>query len=123
LDDIEAVKNGERQLAKAHLTLDLEKLDSLFHPDYFILQPDGIIETKAEVLDSYASGARQWDSAQVDEMSVRIHQDTAIVTGHWRATGKNEGTDFDYAARFLSVWIKEAGKWRNIAYQSVEIDL
>lgn len=120
--DIQTIKTAEHALAAAHLTLDLTVIDRLLHPDYRILQPDGRFETKAEVLASYQSGSRRWDTAQVDQLEVNLYDQTAIVTGRWQATGQNGDDPFDYAARFISVWLKENGRWQNITYQSAEID-
>ena len=121
-DDHDSVVEAEKRLARAHLSLDLDIISILLHSDYVIMQPDGTMETRADVLASYQSGDRHWDSAQVDELQVRIYGETAVTTGRWRASGQNAGRPFDYAARFLSVWVKEDGRWQNVTYQSVEID-
>jgi ketosteroid isomerase-like protein len=120
--DIEAVRSAEQELAAAHVRLDLDLINRLLHPDYVIVQPGGRVEHKAQVLESYRSGARHWDSAASDEMDVRIYADTAIVVGRWRAQGRNGDFHFDYAARFLSVWIRENGRWLNLTSQSTEIE-
>ena len=120
-DDFEAVAQAERQLAAAHIRLDMKTLEQLLHPDYVIVQPGGKVETKAEVLASYNSGRRQWDTAQVDQFDIRLYDKTAIVIGRWRASGQNGAEHFDYAARFLSIWIKQEGRWQNISYQATEI--
>ena len=119
--DIAAVIRAEERLAQAHMDMDLATIADLLHPDYVILQPDGRTETRQAVLDSYRSGDRHWDLAQVDEMAVRLIGETAVVTGRWRAAGQNGAKAFDYAARFLSVWVRGNEGWRNAAYQSVEI--
>lgn len=111
----------EQALAKAHLTLDIETIDSLFHPDYMILQPDGTLETKADVLQSYQSGQRHWDKAEVNDLDVALYDNFARVIGKWSASGVNNGKAFEYHARFISIWIRTDGIWRNISYQSVEI--
>ena len=117
MDELAAViAEAERELAAAHLSLDLDTIDRLLHPAYVILQPGGRIETKADVLASYRSGGRRWDAAEVDQLDVHPHGDTAIVTGRWQASGENNGERFDYAARFLSVWVKDGGRWQNVAY-------
>jgi ketosteroid isomerase-like protein len=118
---IDTIKAAERQLAAAHLTLDLDTIDRLLHPDYLILQPDGRFETKADVLASYRSGDRHWDTADVDQLDVRLYGSAAIVTGRWQATGVNSGQPFAYAAHFISTWLYEDSRWQNIAYQSSEI--
>ena len=120
--DVESVTQAEYQLATAHLQLDLKTIDRLLHPDYVVVHPGGQIETKAEVLASYKSGTRHWDRAQVDQLNVYLHENSAIVVGRWQASGQNGGIQFEYVARFLSVWVKEASHWQNIAYQATEID-
>lgn len=112
---------AEQALAAAHLTLDLETIDRLLHPDYLIVQPGGVIENKAQTLASFRTGDRHWELAESDEMTVQMHGDTAIVTGRWRGRGRNGASHFDYQARFLSTWVCEAGEWRNVAYMATAI--
>ena len=118
MDHLAAVKKAEQELAQAHRILDLETIERLLHPDYVIVQPGGRIETKAEVLASYRSG----DRAEGDHLDIRLHGNTAIVTGRWQASGENEGEPFDYAACFLSVWLRESGHLQYVAYQSTEVN-
>jgi ketosteroid isomerase-like protein len=121
-NELNAVAQAEHQLAKAHLRLDLKTIEHLLHPDYVIVQPGGQIETKAEVLVSYATGTRAWDKAQSDQLDIRLYGDTAIAVGRWRASGWHGAERFEYAARFLSIWIKQEGRWQNLAYQATEIE-
>ena len=114
--------NCERELAEAHLNLDLEVFERLLHPDYVVIQPGGVMEGKDETLTSLRAGGRFWEIAHSDDMVVRQYGNTAVVTGHWRGKGVNNGEPYDYSARFLSVWVKEAGVWRNLAAQSTTMD-
>ena len=111
----------EQQLAEAHRTLNLEAIENLLHPDYLIVQPGGTIENRSEIISSLKSGTRHWDVAESDQLDVRVYGTTAVALGRWHAVGQNAGQSFDYTARFLSIWIKDKGSWRNIAYQSTEI--
>lgn len=120
--DHAAVIAAEHRLAAAHVTMDLAVFDELFHPDYVILQPGGRVETKVDVLRSYASGSRHWEIATVDQMDVRLYGETALVIGRWRGKGTNGDVHFDYSARFSSVWLRNAaGQWQNVVSQSTEI--
>ena len=121
-EKIEAVLQAERDLAEAHLHLDLARFEQLLHPDYIIIQPGGWIEGKAETLASLQTGGRSWEIARSDEMDVQIYGETAVVVGRWRGKGQNGETAFDYSARFLSVWVCEKGIWRNVAAQTSEIE-
>ncbi len=115
------IAQSERELAQAHVDMDLEKIDDLLHPDYTILQPDGETENKESVLTSYLTGSRHWHEAAVNDLSIAVFGNLALVSGLWTAAGQNGAESFDYSARFLSMWRKDNGRWRNIAYQSLEI--
>lgn len=121
MTDAEAVIHAEQRLAAAHLTLDLATIAALLHDDYVIVQPGGRIETKADVLASYAAGDRHWDSAAVERLDVKLYGDVARVVGVWRASGSNAGMTFDYQARFVSIWVKQADRWQNLSYASAEM--
>jgi len=118
---VEQVRAAEEQLGEAHVRMDIDLIDDLLHPDYVIIQPGGIVESKEQVLDSYRSGSRQWKFAQSDQMDIRVYGETAIVVGRWQAKGRNGNVNFDYSARFLSVWVMQDDRWLNLTSQSTEI--
>jgi ketosteroid isomerase-like protein len=117
----EIIIKAERALAKAHLEMDITTIDALLHEDYIITQPGGRIETKEDVLESYKTGYRHWDKAEVKELDVKLYGNMARVLGLWVAAGTNLGKPFGYQARFISIWIKEDDQWRNISFSSSEI--
>lgn len=119
--DRQAIAAAERALAAAHLTLDLDVIDRLLHPDYVIVQPGGAVETKSDVLASYRTGTRHWDKASVDDFDIRLYRDAGVVVGRWQATGRNGSVAFDYSARFVSVWVRIDDRWQNVTYQATEI--
>jgi hypothetical protein len=120
-DELLAVAQAERALAEAHLSLDLAIFDRLLHKDYVVIQPGGLTRDKAETLASLRGGTRHWDRASVDQLDIRLYDGTAVVTGRWSASGRNGAASFDEQARFLSVWVREDGRWQNVAYQSTDI--
>ncbi len=121
MNDTEQIIDSEKRLAEAHLTLDLNEIDSLLHSDYVIIQANGIIEDKNEVLNSYQSGSRKWNTASVSQLSVKLFDNMARVVGTWSASGVNNGEGFDYQARFVSIWLKENNQWKNIVYSASEL--
>ena len=121
MNDEQLIIESEQALAKAHVESDWAKIDALLHDKYVIVQPNGALETKHDVLSSFHSGNRIWKSAKVDQLDVILFGNTARVIGRWTATGFNNGAAFDYQARFVSVWLKTNDRWQNIAYSSGEI--
>ncbi len=77
--------------------------------------------SKGQVLASFRSGERYWSKAHSDEHHVSIYGDTAVVIGRWWARGVNAGQPFDYAARYVSVWVRHDGGWRMVSDQSTPI--
>lgn len=120
-NDIETIIQAEQALAAAHLTLDIATIDLLLHPNYVIIQPSGVHENKAQTLASLQSEDRHWELAESDDMAVRLYGDSAVVTGRWRGRGRNGNEHFDYRAHFLSMWVREEGQWRNVAYMATEL--
>jgi uncharacterized protein (TIGR02246 family) len=111
----------ERAWTQAHLQGDFTTLARLMAEDYVRIQPDGSVAGKAASLASYVPEERTWELAEGDEYDVRVYGDTALVIGRWRARGVNHGEHFDYAARFLSVYVKRDGQWQMVAEQSTEL--
>ncbi len=115
------VMNVERDWTEAHLRGDVEAIARLMADDYAKIESDGSVSDKAAVLAKYTPETRYWEKAQGDAYDVRVYGDTAVVIGRWTARGMNNGTRFDYAARFMSVYVRRAGQWQMVAEQSTPI--
>ena len=120
-DTVQQVIQAERAWLQAHLQLDTMLLDHLMADEYTQINSHGALVTKPEVLASFLSGTRDWDWAESDEYRVQIYGEVAVVYGRWRARGVNAGHPFDYAARYVSVWVYRDGRWQMVSDQSTEI--
>jgi ketosteroid isomerase-like protein len=118
---VEEVLGAEREWALAHLRLDVRALDRLMAPEYIQIDDRGGVVSREQVLASFESGERSWEEARSDEHDVRVYGNTAVVVGRWRARGANAGQHFDYAARYVSVWVERGGGWRMVSDQSTPI--
>jgi len=115
------VLQAERQWVEAHRRLDIVALERLMADEYKHIRADGTVAGKEEDLASYQTGDRYWDFADSDEYDIQLHGQTAVLIGRWRARGENAGERFDYAARFISVYVKRAGRWQMVAAQSTPL--
>ena len=75
------VLEAEKECALAHLKTDINALDSLMHPDYSIVRPDGRVWDKEKALASYVPGKRDWVEAGSSEHVVKIYWSTATIIG------------------------------------------
>jgi ketosteroid isomerase-like protein len=49
------------------------------------------------------------------DLKVRMHGDTAVVTGAYREKGESNGKSYEYHDRLTDVWMKVGGKWQVVA--------
>jgi ketosteroid isomerase-like protein len=118
---VEQVLQAEREWLLAHLSCDVAALDRLMADEYAQVNDEGKVMRKAEVIASFEFGARHWDEARSDELQARVYGETVVVIGRWQARGVNAGYAFDYAARYVSVWVWRNSRWQMVTDQSTEI--
>ena len=117
-DRIKQLIQAERAWLEAHLRLDISALDRLMAAEYKQVNSRGELITKQEALASFRAGNRHWEVAESDEYQIEVYEDVAVVFGRWRAKGVNAGQAFDYAARYVSVWVDRDGRWQMVSDQS-----
>lgn len=55
------------------------------------------------------------DVAELSELRIRMHGNTAVVTGAYHEKGDSKGKNYEYRDRLTDVWMKTDGKWQVIA--------
>jgi len=53
--------------------------------------------------------------AEMSDLKIRVHGDTAVVTGAYHERGESGGKRYDLHDRLTDVWMKIGGKWLLIA--------
>lgn len=98
-------------------------VDALVADDYVSVSSTGKVLNKTELLDQLKQDTNTYDSAAVEQISVRVvRADFAIVTGLTREKGKpKEGKTFNRSFRFTDTWTARAGRWRCTNAQVVKI--
>jgi ketosteroid isomerase-like protein len=112
---------AERAWLEAHRQLDVPMLERLMADEYTQVGPRGQLVAKSEVLASFRSGQRRWEYADSDQYQVHLYGSVAVVHGRWRAKGINSGNPFDYAARYVAVWVYRQDRWQIVSDQSTSI--
>lgn len=104
----------EAKAADCYKQRQLDVLASLLDDNFVITFEDGSSYGKTGYV-SYSSTSVRADVAEVSDLKIRMHGDTAVVTGAYHEKGIDKGETFDYHDVFTDVWMKKAGKWRLIA--------
>ncbi|MCK6616709.1 MAG: nuclear transport factor 2 family protein [Cyclobacteriaceae bacterium] len=75
------------------------------------IHSNGWVETKADVIDDLKTGKLVYRKVDIMEASVRLYENTAIVTGKGAFAGVNSGAEFSLNLLFTEVYIKKGGRW------------
>jgi ketosteroid isomerase-like protein len=92
---------------------DLKTLDTVLDADFVFVDPGGKLQTKSDVL-AYVQSVNSLQYV-IEGMVVRLHGDTAVVTGLYRMTGAERGKPFVRRGRFVDTWLHKNGRWVAIA--------
>jgi len=92
---------------------DLKMLDELLDANFFYVDPSGKLQTKGQLM----AFVQMANSLQflTDAMVVRLHNDTAIVTGLYQIKGVVRGRPYVSRGRFVDTWLRQEGRWVEIA--------
>ena len=109
------VRALELKMLDCYRLRQVEVFATVLDDDFVITFEDGSTYSKTGYLSYSASSSTRVELAEIPEMKVRVHGDTAVVTGVYHEKGLDAQKTYDYRDRFTDVWMKKSGKWRLVA--------
>lgn len=100
---------------------DLKTLEGLLTEDLTYTHSNGQVETRAQFLEGMRSGTLRYLAVEPSDAVVRVHGETAIVTGRADLRVSAQGRELTVPVRFTEVWVKSGGIWKMAAWQSTRI--
>ncbi len=121
-DDIaQEIMRLEQQRADAYLARDTTALDLLLPPNFTFTRAVGILD-KPALLRMIGSGELTFEFFERSIEDVKVHFNTALVSGQDRVIGQYKEEDFSGHFRFTSTYVCTAGRWRVVASQASRIE-
>ena len=114
VSDEQALRDIQQGLVRAWAQKDRAFIERVLAPEWSVTQADGSQLTRETVLGTFFD-AVFFDSNVVDDVTVQLFGDTAIVRGRTIASGKFNGAPFTARIRFTDVFLKRNGRWQAIA--------
>lgn len=111
----------EHRLVKSWIGGDREAVDSILAPDWSVIDLTGRVLTKAQVMRELGSGERRIESGAIDDLSIRVFGDIAVVTGRSVLSGSYQGKRASVVQRFTDVFAKRDGRWQVVASQGTQV--
>ena len=93
----------------------IDILSSLLADEFVITIEDGSMFSKAGYISHSADTSTHVQVAELSDLKVRMHGDTAIVTGAYHEKGESHGKPYEYHDRLTDVWMKIGGKWQVVS--------
>jgi ketosteroid isomerase-like protein len=113
--DTAALRTFEAELMNAYKDRQVEHLAALLDDDFVITFEDGSTYGKLGYISYSATPSVKVELVEMSDVKIRIHGNTAILTGAYHERGNDNGDPFDYHDRFTDVWMKKGGKWKIIS--------
>jgi uncharacterized protein (TIGR02246 family) len=109
----------EDQLASTWKNRDCSGWGALLADDWTVTHINAQVITKAQALEMCRTGLSL--TSTVDQLSVRVYGDTAIVTGRTTATSSG-ATPQTVRLRFTDVFVQRNGRWLVIASHATRME-
>jgi ketosteroid isomerase-like protein len=113
--DSAAIRALELKWTESYKQRNIDILSSLLAEDFVITVEDGNIYSKAGYISHSADASTHVQVAELSDLKVRIHGDTAVVTGAYHEKGESNGKPYEYHDRLTDIWMKVGGKWQVVA--------
>jgi ketosteroid isomerase-like protein len=94
---------------------DVATINSLLTDDFIITVEDGTTFSKMGYIAYCGDSENRVMISEMSDLKVRMHGDTAIVTGAYHEKGISKGKPYEYHDRLTDVWMMIDGRWRVIA--------
>jgi ketosteroid isomerase-like protein len=106
----------ENKWNQAYKQGDVATLNSLLADDFIITIEEGTTFSKAGYLAHCSDADIHVLVSEMSDLKVRVHGNTAIVTGAYHETGTSKGKSYEYHDRLTDVWmLMMDGRWQLIA--------
>ena len=110
-----AVRALELKWTESYKLHQIDILSSLLAEDFVITIEDGSVYSKAGYISHSADTSVHVEVAEMSDLKVRMHGETAVVTGAYHERGESNGKRYEYHDRFTDVWMKSGGNWKVVA--------
>ena len=105
----------ENEWVTAIIKKDAAALDNLLAVDFNGTSPTGDTFPRSDAIEDLKSGAYEVEPMALDEISVNVYGDTAVVFTSQQEKSKYDGKDNSGHYHFTNVWVKRDGKWKVVA--------
>lgn len=113
--DADYIRSMELKWTESYKARSVAMLSTLLADDFVITVEDGKTYGKTGYISHSAEPGTRVDVAEMSDLKVRMHGNTAIIAGAYHEKGESDGKPYEYHDRFTDVWMKVGNKWQVVA--------
>lgn len=102
---------------RAIVAKDREAIAANMAEDFRIIDGAGTVEDRKAFLADILSPDLAIDPYTVEDFSVRLYGDVALLSGRTRMTGRYAGKPFTSHYRYIDVYVRRDGEWKVVSVQ------
>src|SRR6266478_2775479 len=114
-DTATSIRKLEEKWTESYKKRQIDILSSLLAEDFVITVEDGNTYSKMGYISHSAEPSVHVEVAEMSDLKVRMHGNTAVVTGAYHERGESNGKRYEYHDRLTDVWMKVGGRWQVVA--------
>lgn len=99
----------------------IAELEKLLHDNYIHIHATALVESKAQFLGAFRDGSRKYDPIKIEEETVRVFGNSAIVTGKFNLRASVRGRTIGGVNRFGLVLVKTQNGGHVVSFQATAI--
>jgi ketosteroid isomerase-like protein len=111
----------ERDWDAALRRKDVHFIENIMADEYVVTTAEGKRGTKAQELALAAEFNQQIDSTTLNEFTVKLYGDTAVVWFTQHLVGPSKGRRLELTYRYTDVFVWRAGRWQCVASQGTKV--
>jgi ketosteroid isomerase-like protein len=119
--DREALIQLERDWNDAFGRRDVAFFENVLAEEFVATYADGRRVDRAQELEMVATFNLQIDSSMVDDFTVSLYDDTAVVGFTQHLVGPSQGQALELTYRYLDVFVFRDDRWQCVASQSTQV--
>ena len=115
--DQEILVRLEQDWDEAFHRNDARFIEPILADEFMVTYPDGTRGDKAKELE-LATVDQPIESSRLDEFTVKVYRDTAVVWFTQHLVGPSQGQKLELTFRYVDVFVFRNGRWQCVASQS-----
>lgn len=112
---VELIKLIEHQTIQALRDVDIATLDRTWAEEYTFTTPAGVLVPKAEYLAGLQARAFAYDILDIEGLTVRSYEETAIATGRARVKGRFGHQETHGIDHYQTVYVWQDARWQAVS--------